>query len=29
LDKFIMETREGRAKALAEEAQPTLFPGLK
>src|SRR5450432_3448876 len=29
LDKFIMEKREARAKALAEEAQPTLFAGLK
>jgi len=29
LDKFIMEKRENRAKALAEEAQPTLFAGLK
>ena len=30
LDKFIMERREGRAKALAAEtAQPTLFAGLK
>jgi amidophosphoribosyltransferase len=29
LDKFIMEKREGRAKALAEEKQPTLFAGLK
>jgi amidophosphoribosyltransferase len=30
LDKFIMERREGRAKALAaEEPQPSLFAGLK
>jgi amidophosphoribosyltransferase len=30
LDKFIMERRENRAKALAaEERQPTLFAGLK
>jgi amidophosphoribosyltransferase len=30
LDKFIMERRESRAKALAAEtAQPTLFAGLK
>ena len=30
LDKFIMEKREQRAKALADqEAQPTLFAGLK
>jgi amidophosphoribosyltransferase len=29
LDKFIMEKREARAKALAEEEQPTLFAGLK
>jgi amidophosphoribosyltransferase len=29
LDKFIMERRESRAKALAEEEQPTLFAGLK
>ena len=29
LDKFIMEKREARAKALAEEKQPTLFAGLK
>jgi len=29
LDKFIMEKRENRAKALAEEKQPTLFAGLK
>jgi amidophosphoribosyltransferase len=30
LDKFIMEKREGRAKALAaEEAHPTLFADLK
>jgi len=30
LDKFIMERRENRAKALAgEESHPTLFAGLK
>ncbi len=30
LDKFIMERREQRAKALAaEEAHPTLFADLK
>jgi amidophosphoribosyltransferase len=30
LDKFIMEKREGRAKALAaEEEHPTLFADLK
>ena len=29
LDKFIMEKRESRAKALVEEKQPTLFAGLK
>ena len=30
LDKFIMERREQRAKALADqEAQPTLFTDLK
>jgi amidophosphoribosyltransferase len=30
LDKFIMEKREQRAKALAaEEAHPTLFADLK
>ena len=30
LDKFIMEKREGRSKALAaEEAQPTLFADLR
>jgi hypothetical protein len=29
LDKFIMEKRESRAKALAEESEQTLFAGLK
>ena len=29
LDKFIMEKRDARAKALVEEKQPTLFAGLK
>ncbi len=29
LDKFIMEKRGTRARALAEEAQPTLFAGLR
>jgi hypothetical protein len=30
LDKYIMEKREGRSKALAaEEAHPNLFANLK
>jgi hypothetical protein len=29
LDKYIMEKRGNRSKALTEEEQPTLFAGLK